>query len=185
MARPPTAGCGYNFGPLNQQGGERRLNVAVTRARRRLTVVSSFAATEMAPERLRSNGPKMLRDYLQYAASGGEDLGIRTRTKPSLNLFELDVQEKLEARGIRLVPQYGESGYWIDFAAMHPERPGEPVLAIEADGATYHSAATARDRDRLRQEHLERARLAISPHLVNHMDSGTVNKRLNGPTGPM
>ena len=98
----------------------------------------------------------MLRDYLGYAASGGKDLGVRTRTKPSLNLFERDVQEQLESRGVRLVPQYGESGYWIDFAAMHPGRPGEPVLAIEADGATYHSAPTARDRDRLRQEHLER-----------------------------
>ena len=64
--------------------------------------------------------------------------------------------EQLQARRIRLVPQFGASGYWIDFAAMHPARPGEPVLAIEADGATYHSAPTARDRDRLRQEHLER-----------------------------
>ena len=146
----------YNFGPVNQQGGERRLNVAVTRARRRLTVVSSFAGEEMDPERLRSNGAKMLRDYLRYAASGGKDLGLRARTKPSLNLFERDVQEQLEPRGVRLVPQYGASGYWIDFAAMHPERPGEPVLAIEADGAGYHSTPTARDRDRLRQEHLER-----------------------------
>ena len=146
----------YQFGPLTQQGGERRLNVAVTRARRRLTVVSSFAGEEMDPERLRSNGAKMLRDYLCYAASGGKDLGLRTRTKPSLNLFERDVQEQLEARGVRLVPQYGASGYWIDFAAMHPERSGEPVLAIEADGAGYHSTPTARDRDRLRQEHLER-----------------------------
>ena len=146
----------YQFGPLTQQGGERRLNVAVTRARRRLTVVSSFAGEEMAPERLRSNGAKMLRDYLCYAASGGKDLGIRARTKQPLNLLERDVQEQLEARGVRLVPQFGASGYWIDFAAMHPERPGEPVLAIEADGAGYHSTPTARDRDRLRQEHLER-----------------------------
>ena len=170
----------YNFGPLNQQGGERRLNVAVTRARRRLTVVSSFAATEMAPERLRSNGPKMLRDYLGYAASGGKDLGVRTRTKPSLNLFERDVQEQLEARGVRLVPQYGESGYWIDFAAMHPERPRR---------------ASARDRGRWRdlslRTHCARsrpasagtlgtARLAISPHMVNYMVPGP---RTRGGTG--
>ena len=146
----------YNFGPLNQQGGERRLNVAVTRARHRLTVVSSFEAEEMDPGRLRSTGSKMIRDYLRYAASGGKDLGIREQTKPRLNQFERDVLEQLQARGIRLVPQFGASGYWIDFAAMHPERPGEPVLAIEADGVTYHSASTARDRDRLRQEHLER-----------------------------
>ena len=146
----------YQFGPLTQQGGERRLNVAVTRARHRLTVVSSFAADEMDSERLRSHGSKMLRDYLRYAASGGADLGVRARTKQPLNAFERDVHEHLEALGVRVVPQYGASGYWIDFAAMHPERPGEPVLAIEADGAGYHSTPTARDRDRLRQEHLER-----------------------------
>ena len=146
----------YNFGPLNQQGGERRFNVAVTRARRRLTVVSSFSASEMEPERLRSNGAKMLRDYLVYAASGGKELGVHTRTKPDLTPLERDVFEQLQARGLPLVPQYGASGYWIDFAAMHPDRPGEPVLAIEADGASYHSSPTARDRDRLRQEHLER-----------------------------
>ena len=146
----------YNFGPLNQQGGERRFNVAVTRARSRLTIVSSFSASEMDPERLRSNGAKMLRDYLVYAASGGTELGVHTRTKPDLTPLERDVFEQLQAHGLPLVPQYGASGYWIDFAAMHPDRPGEPVLAIEADGASYHSSPTARDRDRLRQEHLER-----------------------------
>jgi very-short-patch-repair endonuclease len=66
------------------------------------------------------------------------------------------MRDKLEARGMRLVPQYGCSGYRIDFAVRHPDQPGAYVLAIEADGATYHSLPTARDRDRLRQEHLER-----------------------------
>ncbi|MCY4616523.1 MAG: AAA domain-containing protein [Chloroflexi bacterium] len=146
----------YQFGPLTQQGGERRLNVAVTRARRRMTVVSSFTGEEMDPERLRSDGAKMLRDYLLYSASGGADLGVRAVEKPVLNAFERDVQERLEAAGVRVVPQYGASGYWIDFAAMHPDHPSRPVLAIEADGASYHSSPTARDRDRLRQEHLER-----------------------------
>lgn len=146
----------YQFGPVTQQGGERRLNVAVTRARRRMTVVSSFTGEEMDPERLRSDGAKMLRDYLLYAASGGADLGVRAVDKPVLNAFERDVKERIEARGVPLVAQYGASGYWIDFAAMHPDRPSQPVLAIEADGASYHSSPTARDRDRLRQEHLER-----------------------------
>lgn len=146
----------YQFGPLNQMGGERRLNVAVTRARRRMTLVSSFSGTEMDPEHLHSVGGKMLRDYLLYAESGGSNLGIRARMKPELNAFERDVMDHLERRGIRLVPQFGASSYWIDFAAMHPDRPSEPVLAIEADGASYHSSPSARDRDRLRQEHLER-----------------------------
>jgi very-short-patch-repair endonuclease len=73
-----------------------------------------------------------------------------------MNPFERDVSNSLEKRGLRLIPQYGESGYYIDFAVMHPDFPSQPILAIEADGASYHSSRTARDRDRLRQSHLER-----------------------------
>jgi very-short-patch-repair endonuclease len=146
----------YNFGPINQNGGQRRLNVAITRARRRMTVVSCFSGKELDPERLSSTGPVMLRDYLLYAESGGSNLGLRARRKPELNPFERDVMAKLEAAGLRVVPQFGASGYWIDFAVMHPEAPSQPLLAVEADGAMYHSQPTARDRDRLRQQHLER-----------------------------
>ena len=73
-----------------------------------------------------------------------------------LNPFEMHVQDRLNSAGIPVVPQYGVAGYWIDFAASHPKNPGKMVLAIEADGASYHSSETARARDRLRQEHLER-----------------------------
>jgi very-short-patch-repair endonuclease len=146
----------YRFGPVNNEGGERRLNVAITRARSRMTVVSSFSAADMDPTRLRAEGAKMLAAYLAYAESGGSDLGNAARDKPELNPFERDVEVQLRAAGIPLIPQYGCSGYWIDFAAQHPARRGQMALAIECDGATYHSSATARDRDRLRQEHLER-----------------------------
>ena len=146
----------YRFGPINNEGGERRLNVAITRARCRMTVVSSFSATDMDPGKLRSEGAKMLCRYLAYAESGGSDLGNVAKEKPELNPFERDVETQLSAAGIPLIAQYGCSGYWIDFAAQHPARRGLMVLAIECDGASYHSSATARDRDRLRQEHLER-----------------------------
>lgn len=73
-----------------------------------------------------------------------------------MNPFEIDVRDQLTHAGLDLEPQFGSSGYRIDFAAKHPERPGQMVLAIECDGASYHSAPTARDRDRLRQEQLER-----------------------------
>ncbi len=146
----------YRFGPINNEGGERRLNVAVTRARSRMTVVSSFSADDMDPDRLRAEGAQMLRRYLRYAESRGSDLGSVVKEKPDLNPFERDVEAKLRSAGIPLVAQYGCSGYWIDFAAKHPTRPGQMVLAIECDGASYHSSATARDRDRLRQMHLER-----------------------------
>jgi very-short-patch-repair endonuclease len=146
----------YRFGPLNIQGGERRLNVAITRARNRMTVVSSFSAADMDPSKLRAEGAKMLGRYLAYAESKGSDLGSVAIAKPELNPFERDVRDQLAAAGIPLVAQYGCSGYWIDYAAQHPTKPGRMVLAIECDGASYHSSATARDRDRLRQEHLER-----------------------------
>jgi very-short-patch-repair endonuclease len=146
----------YRFGPINNEGGERRLNVAITRARSRVTVVSSFSAADMDPVRLRSEGAQMLGRYLAYAESGGFDLGNVAKAKPELNPFERDVEARLRAAGIPLIAQYGCSGYWIDYAAQHPARPGQMVLAIECDGASYHSSATARDRDRLRQEHLER-----------------------------
>jgi very-short-patch-repair endonuclease len=76
--------------------------------------------------------------------------------RPALNAFEIDVRDRLTAAGIPVTPQYGVAGYFIDFAAVHPTLPDEMVLAIETDGATYHSSHSVRDRDRLRQEQLER-----------------------------
>ena len=144
----------YRFGPILQEGGERRLNVAVTRARSRLTLVSSFSHRDMDPGRSTARGVVLLRQYLEYAASGGQDLGSKISEVP-LNPFELSILDGLEKRGIPVTPQYGVSGYRIDFACAHSEEPGRMVLAIEADGASYHSAPTARDRDRLRQQALE------------------------------
>jgi very-short-patch-repair endonuclease len=146
----------YRFGPLLMEGGERRLNVAVTRAKTRLTLVSSFSCHDMDPERSAAEGVKLLRQYLQYVESDGTNLGDHVLDKPALNPFEVDVRDTLLRRGLRLTAQYGTSGYWIDFAVQHPAQPGRYVLAIECDGATYHSSPTARDRDRLRQEQLER-----------------------------
>jgi very-short-patch-repair endonuclease len=134
----------YRFGPLN------------TRARARIGVISSFSAADLDPSRLRSDGAQMLRDYLVYAESGGRDLGSHLRERDPLNPFEQDVLSQLTAAGLELDCQVGCSGYWIDFAAKHPTEPGRYVLAIEADGVMYHSSDTARDRDRLRQDHLER-----------------------------
>ena len=144
----------YRFGPILQEGGERRLNVAVTRARSYLALVSSFSHRDMDPGRSAAKGVDLLRRYLEYAASGGENLGADVQDVP-LNPFELSIKDGLEQRGIPVTPQYGVSGYRIDFACAHPDEPGRMVLAIEADGASYHSAPTARDRDRLRQQVLE------------------------------
>ena len=144
----------YRFGPLLQEGGERRLNVAVTRARSRVTLVSSFSHRDMDPGHTSAKGVQLLRQYLEFAASGGRDLGSAVVEEP-LNAFELDVRDGLERCGIPVTPQYGASGFRIDFACAHPGKPGKMVLAIEADGAQYHSSPTTRDRDRLRQQILE------------------------------
>lgn len=143
------------FGPLLRDGGERRLNVAVTRARTALTLVSCFSHDDMEEGRSSARGVELLREYLAYAASGGVDLGSAAEA-PVLNPFEIAVGEALERAGIPVVSQVGASSYRIDFAASHPARRGEFVLAIECDGAAYHSSLTARDRDHLRQTFLER-----------------------------
>ena len=144
----------YQWGPLLRDGGERRLNVAATRARRRLTLVSSFSSHDIDPDRVTKAGARLLADYLEYASSGGTALGASGADE--LNQFEADVRDRLAEFGITVVPQYGVGGYRIDFAAAHPEDPDRMVLAIEADGASYRRSGSVRDRDRLRGEHLQR-----------------------------
>ena len=146
----------YHWGPLLRNGGERRLNVAVTRARQRLTVVSSFSSRDVDPDRVTSAGARLLCDYLEYTDSGGSAAGGPAPEHAGLSPFEADVAERLAGLGITVAPRYGVGGYRVDFAAAHPAEPGRMVLAIEADGASYRDSRSARDRDRLRKEHLER-----------------------------
>jgi very-short-patch-repair endonuclease len=146
----------YQWGPLLRHGGERRLNVATTRARRRLTLVSSFSSHDVDPDRVSSAGARLLCEYLAYADSGGTTSGAAGAPSDGLSAFEADVQRRLAESGISVVPRYGVGGYRVDFAAVHPGAEGRMVLAIEADGASYRDSLSARDRDRLRKEHLER-----------------------------
>ena len=130
--------------------------MAVTRARQKLTVVSSFSHLDVDLTRVRpGSGVELLRNYLQYAASNGRELGDANVSGVPLNAFESDVFDCLEAAGLKLIPQMGASQFRIDMVAQHPAKPGRYVLAIESDGATYHSSYTARDRDRLRRQQLE------------------------------
>jgi very-short-patch-repair endonuclease len=145
----------HNFGPINQEGGERRLNVAITRSREQMWVVASFDPAELNPERTKGLGPDLLRKYLMYAKSGGRNLGQERPTGTEENFFERDIREALQSKGLQITSQYGVSGYRIDLVVHHPDKPGEFIMAIECDGAAYHSAPCARDRDRLRQEFLE------------------------------
>ena len=145
----------YQWGPLLRDGGERRLNVAATRAKRRLTVVSSFSSHDVDPGRLTKPGARLLAEYLEYAGSGGTPVAA-SGSDSGLGAFESDVAARLAALGIIVVPQYGVGGYRVDFAAAHPDDPTRMILAVEADGASYRDSRSVRDRDRLRKEHLER-----------------------------
>ncbi|MGW2659972.1 AAA domain-containing protein [Nocardia tengchongensis] len=145
---------GNSFGVLNREGTERRINVAVTRATNRVTVVAAFSAADLSPAV--KNGTKLLREYLEFAQKQGRIEEVGSQREVELNGFEHAIHEALRAQGIAVYPQWGVSDYLIDFALAHPEQPGRMVLAVEADGHRYHSSASARDRDRLRQAHLEK-----------------------------
>jgi len=150
-----------NFGPVNRQGGERRLNVAVTRAKIKLLLVTSMRASHL-PETVTNPGVRSLRAYLDYAENGPSVLGTQSITTSSVmgeprfdSPFEEAVYTALTARGLRLDTQIGCSGYRIDMAVRDLAARGTYLIGIECDGRTYHSSATARDRDRLRQRQLE------------------------------
>lgn len=146
----------YFWGPLLRDGGERRLNVAISRAKKRMTLVTSFSRDDVPADGHSSAGFRLMYNFLRFMSSGGTELTGGPSGVHALNAFELDVKRQLEEAGLVLDSQVGVGGYRIDFAARHPERPGQHALAIEADGAAYHSGHTARERDRLRQTELER-----------------------------
>ena len=144
-----------NFGPLNQDGGERRLNVLITRARRRCVVFSNFNADDLDLKRTNARGVQALQTFLKYAATGILEVPQPSEREAD-SPFEEAVAARLKERGHSVDHQIGSSGFFVDLGIIDPDRPGRYLLGIECDGATYHSARSARDRDRLRQEVLER-----------------------------
>ncbi|MDG5487836.1 DUF3320 domain-containing protein [Sphingomonas sp. BGYR3] len=145
---------GASFGPVNGDGGERRLNVLFTRARLRCEVFASFDPGDLDVSRAARDGPRILKRFLDYAKSGAIDQPTITGEVPD-SPFEEDVAEVVRSLGYLADPQVGSAGFKIDIGVRHPEKPGNYLLAIECDGATYHSALWARERDRLRQDVLE------------------------------
>lgn len=144
-----------SFGLLNRKGSERRVNVAVTRAKNRMTVVASFSSADLDPSP-DVTGTELLRRYLDFAERLGRIEQVGSLGNRPLNGFERSIHDALIERGVPVYPQWGFSDYWIDFALGHRDHPGRMVLAVEADGDRYHRAPSARDRDRLRQAHLEK-----------------------------
>lgn len=144
-----------NFGPLNRAGGERRLNVAITRARRRVEVVSSVRADDFTSTG--TAGPRHLQRYLDYANRGVSALAIEISEsqRDTESPFEEEVLRVIRSWGYDVTPQVGVAGYRVDLGISDPGSPGRYILGVECDGAMYHSSKVARDRDRLRQEVLE------------------------------
>ena len=138
------------FGPITHAGGERRLNVLFSRARQRMEVFSSMRANDIAVGPGISEGVRILRDYLEYAATGKIETGIDTGREPE-SPFEEYVLTRLRDRGLEVDPQVGVAGFRIDLGVKHPDYPHGYLLGVECDGRAYHSALSVRDRDRLRE----------------------------------
>ena len=143
-----------NFGPINKDGGERRLNVLFSRARIRCEVFASFDPEDMDINRIRSDGPRVLKKFLDFAKTGKIEEHRPTGLKAD-SPFEEDVADFIRSLGYKADPQVGSAGFRIDIGVRHPDRPGQYIVAVECDGAAYHSALWARERDHLRQEILE------------------------------
>ncbi|HEX7348464.1 MAG TPA: DUF3320 domain-containing protein [Rhodanobacteraceae bacterium] len=143
-----------NFGPLNKEGGWRRLNVAVTRARQEVLLFTSFDASMIDLGRTSARAVRDLRHFIEFAEHGPK--AIAAAIHGSLggyeSPFEESVADGLRRKGWETHPQIGVSRFRIDLGVVNPERPGDYLVGIECDGATYHSAATARDRDKIRAE---------------------------------
>jgi hypothetical protein len=142
------------FGPVNSEGGERRLNVLFTRARARCEIFASFDPGDIDLSRTSGEGPRILKRFLEFAKSGY----IHEQSPTGLDAdtpFEEDVADVIRGFGYLADAQVGSAGFRVDLGVRHPDRPGRYILAVECDGATYHSALWARERDRLRQDVLE------------------------------
>ncbi|TAN48701.1 MAG: DUF3320 domain-containing protein, partial [Methylococcaceae bacterium] len=143
-----------NFGPLNRDGGERRLNVAITRARHELRVFSSLKPEQMDLARTQARGVRDLKQFLEFAERGPRALAEATGGNCGHfdSRFAQAVAAALTGLGWELHAQVGASAFRVDLAVVHPDAAGAYLAGIECDGATYHRSATARDRDKLRQQ---------------------------------
>ena len=146
-----------NFGPLNRDGGERRLNVAISRSRSEMLVFSTLRPDRIDLSRTQARAVADLKHFLEYAERGPAALGAAVHGSMGdfESPFETAVARALRDKGWEVHPQVGVSAYRIDLGIVHPDAPGAYLAGVECDGAMYHSAAFARERDKIRQAVLE------------------------------
>ncbi|MCW4003944.1 MAG: DUF3320 domain-containing protein [Candidatus Bathyarchaeota archaeon] len=163
-----------NFGPLNKPGGERRLNVAVTRAREKVLLITSIKGSDIDPD-AQALGVQTLRTYLDYAEQGPETYSAKRKDGEFDSMLDEDIAAEIKKMGYDIVPQVGCSGYKIDIGVVDPVNRGSFLLGVECDGETYRSINSARDRDRLREQVLRQLGWRIhrvwSPAWVARRDS--------------
>ncbi len=152
--RTASGRVGASFGPVNRDGGQRRFNVLITRARLAMEVFSNFVADDLKLSADSPFGVRALKNFLKYAESG-ELEEVHETGKDTDSPFEDEVISAIKQLGYDVEPQVGTAGFFIDIAVRDPSKLGRYILAVECDGASYHSSASARDRDRLRQDVLE------------------------------
>ena len=165
-----------NFGPLNKPGGERRLNVAVTRAREKIVLVTSIRSSDISLSDSSPKGVMTLYHYLDYAERGPKSLGISGKQSSSFDSkIEEVVASEIKNMGYGISPKAGFSEYRIDIGIVDPSDPESFILGVECDGNTYRSSCSARDRDRLRGQILNQLGWKIhriwSPTWVSRRDS--------------
>jgi very-short-patch-repair endonuclease len=148
-----------NFGPLNRPGGERRLNVAITRAKSEVLVFASFDPSMIDLSRTSAIAVEHLKHYLEFAQKGPIALSQQATAEYGVDQFDSDFEEAvslaLRNKGWKVQTQVGVSKFRIDLGIVHPDNPGTYLAGVECDGATYHGSPAARDRDRVRHIILE------------------------------
>ena len=155
---PDIAGNLYmNFGPLNREGGERRLNVALTRSRKQMLIFTSLNPDKMDLSRTEARAVADLKHFLDFADKG--PIALASATDGSVgdveSPFEAEVVKSLRSKGWEVESQIGVSSFRIDIGIKHPDKPGRYLAGVECDGATYHSSYVAKERDKIRQSELE------------------------------
>lgn len=146
-----------NFGSLNREGGERRLNVALTRSRSEMLVFSTLDPDRIDLSRTQARAIADLKHFLHYAERGPAALAA-TVSGPAADFespCETAVARAFRRKGWQVHPQVDVSKYRIDLGIVHPDEPGRYLAGIKCDGAMYHSSAVARERDKIRQQVLE------------------------------
>ena len=142
-----------NFGPINRNGGERRLNVLITRAKQQCHVFTNLRADDIDLERSKASGVRALKTFLAYAETGVMPGDVPYEGDFAVESpFQRAVARRLEERGYEVHQEVAAAAQFIDIRIVDPQSPGRYVIGIECDGASYYSSRSARDRDRLREE---------------------------------